>query len=65
LALTKKGGILAAYKAKSESIEKEMEEIKSLGLEFSVKKLFVPYLTENSAGKDERERNLVIIKKCE
>ena len=65
LALTKKGGILAAYKAKSESIAKEMEEIKSLGLEFSVKKLFVPYLTENSSGKDERERNLVIIKKCE
>ncbi len=65
LALTKKGGILAAYKAKSESIAKEMEEIKSLGLEFSVKKLFVPYLTENSGGKDERERNLVLIKKGE
>lgn len=65
LALTKKGGILAAYKAKSESIAKEMEEIESLRLEFSVKKLFVPYLTENSSGKDERERNLVIIKKCE
>ncbi len=63
LALTKKGGILAAYKAKSESIEKEMEEIKSLGLEFSVKKLSVPYLTENSCGKDERERNLVVIRK--
>lgn len=65
LALTKKSGILAAYKAKSESIAKEMEEIKSLGLEFSVKKLFVPYLTENSDGKDERERNLVLIKKGE
>lgn len=65
LALTKKGGILAAYKAKAESIAKEMEEIKSLGLEFSVKKLFVPYLTENSGGKDERERNLVLIKKDE
>lgn len=65
LALTKKGGILAAYKAKAESIAKEMDEIKSLGLEFSVKKLFVPYLTENSGGKDERERNLVLIKKDE
>lgn len=65
LALTKKGGILAAYKAKAESIAKEMEEIKSLGLEFSVKKLFVPYLTENSGSKDERERNLVLIKKDE
>lgn len=65
LSLTKKGGILAAYKAKTESIAKEMEEIKSLGLEFSVKKLFVPYLTENSGGKDERERNLVLIKKDE
>lgn len=64
LALTKKNGILAAYKAKSESIAKEMEEIKSLGLEFSVEKLFVPYLTENSCGKDERERNLVLIKNC-
>ncbi len=64
LALTKRNGILAAYKAKSESIAKEMEEIKSLGLEFSVKKLFVPYLTENSSGKDERERNLVLIKNC-
>lgn len=63
LSLTKKGGILAAYKAKSESIAKEMEEIKSLGLEYSVKKLSVPYLTENSGGKDERERNLVVIKK--
>lgn len=65
LSLTKKGGILAAYKAKTESIAKEMDEIKSLGLEFSVKKLFVPYLTENSGGKDERERNLVLIKKDE
>lgn len=63
LSLAKKGGILAAYKAKSESIEKEMEEIKSLGLKFSVEKLFVPYLTENSEGREERERNLVIIKK--
>lgn len=63
LALAKKGGILAAYKAKAESIAKEMEEIKSLDLEFSVEKLFVPFLTENSEGREERERNLVIIKK--
>lgn len=62
LALTKRNGLLVAYKAKSESILKEMEGIKSLGLEFSVKKLSVPYLTESSGGKDERERNLVVIK---
>lgn len=62
LNLTRKGGYLAAYKAKSSSIKTEMEGIKKIVPDYSVKKLTVPFLTENSA-EENRERNLVIIQK--
>ena len=56
LSLTKTGGFLAAYKAKSENIKTEMDAINKIVPEYNVEKLFVPGL-ENS------ERNLVIVKK--
>ena len=63
LNLTKKGGYLAAYKAKSSNIQTEMDGIKTLVKDYSVKKLTVPFLTENSSEQN-RERNLVVIQKC-
>lgn len=63
LNLTKKGGYLAAYKAKFSSIQIEMDGIKTLVKDYSVKKLTVPFLTENSSEQN-RERNLVVIQKC-
>lgn len=63
LALTKKGGLLAAYKAKKQSIEEEMEGIKDLNLTYEVKKITVPFLTDCENQKEQRERNLVVIKK--
>lgn len=63
LNLTKKGGYLAAYKAKFSSIQTEMDGIKTLVKDYSVKKLTVPFLTENSSEQN-RERNLVVIQKC-
>lgn len=63
LNLTKKGGYLAAYKAKFSSIQIEMDGIKTLVKDYSVKKLAVPFLTENSSEQN-RERNLVVIQKC-
>ena len=63
LALTKKGGLLAAYKAKKQSIEEEMEGIKDLNLTYEVKKITVPFLTDCENLKEQRERNLVVIKK--
>lgn len=56
LSLTKTGGIIAAYKAKIQSIKEEMEGIKDIVPEYSVLPLEVPFLSGH-------ERNLVIIKK--
>lgn len=56
LSLTKKGGFLAAYKAKSENIKIEMDAINKIVPEYNVEKLFVP-------GLEDSERNLVIVKK--
>lgn len=56
LKLVKKGGYLAAYKAKMDNIKEEMSGIKSLVPEYEVKKLIVP-------GLEDSERNLVIIRK--
>jgi 16S rRNA (guanine527-N7)-methyltransferase len=56
LALTADKGCLAAYKAKQTSIDEEMSGIADIVKEYSVEKLFVPFL-------EDTERNLVIIKK--
>lgn len=56
LSLTKTGGFLAAYKAKSENIKTEMNAINKIVPEYNVEKLFVP-------GLEDSERNLVIVKK--
>lgn len=56
LGITKKDGTLAAYKAKMDSIETEMEGIKKLVPSYDVVPLTVP-------GLDDSERNLVMIKK--
>lgn len=56
LSLTKTGGFLAAYKAKSENIKTEMDAINKIVPKYNVEKLFVP-------GLEDSERNLVIVKK--
>ena len=55
-------GFLAAYKAKKQKITEEMNEISSIVPEYTVKELYVPFLTD-SENKEQRERNLVIIQK--
>lgn len=60
--ILKPHGKLAAYKAKREKIETEMRSLGKNMPVYSVEKLDVPFLTENSA-QEERERNLVIINK--
>lgn len=55
LRITKKTGCLAAYKAKKEKIEEEMQGIQSLVPSYEVKSLTVPFL-------EDTERNLVLIK---
>ena len=57
LRIIKKGGYLAAYKAKMENITEEMNTIKELVPEQEVKPLKVP-------GLEDSERNLVVIKKA-
>ena len=57
LRIIKKGGYLAAYKAKMENITEEMTAIKELVPEYEVKPLKVP-------GLEDSERNLVVIKKA-
>lgn len=54
--MLKKGGSLAAYKAREEKIKAEMEEVKFLVPEYEKIKLTVPFL-------EDHERNLVIVKK--
>lgn len=56
LSLTKKGGIIAAYKAKLENIKEEMSGIKNLVSDYKIFPLEVPFLKEH-------ERNLVVIEK--
>ena len=62
LNLTKTGGFIAAYKAKTESITEEMNGIENIIPKYSTISLEVPFLTTGNK-KDSRERNLVIIKK--
>lgn len=59
LAVLKKGGALAAYKAKRKNIVEEMRLANCSG--YNVIALDVPFLTDMSA--EERERNLVLIEK--
>lgn len=54
--MLKKGGYLAAYKAREEKILAEMEEIKSVVKDYTRIKMTVPFL-------EDHERNLVVIKK--
>ncbi|MCQ2241133.1 16S rRNA (guanine(527)-N(7))-methyltransferase RsmG [Treponema sp.] len=56
LKMLKKGGILAAYKAREEKIVAEMEEVKFIIPEYKRIKLTVPFL-------EDHERNLVVVKK--
>lgn len=56
LKMLKKGGHLAAYKAREEKILAEMEEVKFLVPSYEKIKLTVPFL-------EDHERNLVVIKK--
>ncbi|MCR5288707.1 MAG: 16S rRNA (guanine(527)-N(7))-methyltransferase RsmG [Treponema sp.] len=62
LSLLKHSGVLVAYKARKDKIEKEMAAISSLVPHHQVIPLTVPFLTEN-ATEQERERHLVIIKR--
>ncbi|MGN0729421.1 16S rRNA (guanine(527)-N(7))-methyltransferase RsmG [Treponema sp.] len=56
LKMLKKGGILAAYKARSEKISAEMESVKFLIPAYEKIKLEVPFL-------EDHERNLVVVEK--
>lgn len=62
LRILKPDGILAAYKAKKEKIIEEMESLPQ-NPKYEILPLKVPFLTENTAEGEERERNLVIIEK--
>ena len=59
LAVLKKGGSLAAYKAKRKNIVEEMRLANCSS--YNIIALDVPFLTDESA--EERERNLVLIEK--
>lgn len=54
--MLKKGGYLAAYKAREEKILAEMEEIKFIVKDYKRIKMTVPFL-------EDHERNLVVIRK--
>ncbi len=54
--MLKKGGCLAAYKAREEKILAEMEEVKFIVKDYQKIKMVVPFL-------EDHERNLVVIKK--
>lgn len=56
LGMLKKGGYLAAYKARAEKIAAEMEEVKMQIPEYKKIALTVPFL-------EDHERNLVVVKK--
>ncbi|MBO4628828.1 MAG: 16S rRNA (guanine(527)-N(7))-methyltransferase RsmG [Treponema sp.] len=55
LRMVKTGGVLCAYKAKSDNIKEEMNGIKNLVSEYEVLPLKVP-------GLEDSERNMVVIK---
>lgn len=61
--ILKDGGILAAYKAKKDKIEEEMQALGKNMPEYEVRPLTVPFLTENPIDGEIRERNLVLIRK--
>lgn len=56
LRMVKKGGYLAAFKAREEKILAEMEEVKSLVKDYQKIKMEVPFL-------EDHQRHLVVIKK--
>ena len=56
LRMLKKGGCLAAYKAREEKILAEMEAVKFIVKDYSKIKMVVPFL-------EDHERHLVVIKK--
>lgn len=56
LGMLKKGGYIAAYKARAEKIAAEMEEVKVIIPEYKKIALTVPFL-------EDHERNLVVVKK--
>ncbi len=56
LSLIKKGGYLAAYKAKKANIENEMDEIRSVIADYTALEVRVPFMKD-------AERNIVIVKK--
>lgn len=56
LAAVKKGGYLAAYKAKRTAIEEEMAAVEKIIPDFKIETLSVPFLEDS-------ERNLVIVQK--
>ena len=56
LSLIKKGGYLAAYKAKKTNIENEMDAIRSVVADYTVTEVRVPFMKD-------AERNIVVVKK--
>ena len=56
LSLIKKGGYLAAYKAKKTNIENEMDAIRSVIADYTVTEVRVPFMKD-------AERNIVVVKK--
>ena len=56
LSLIKKGGYLAAYKAKKTNIENEMDAIRSVIADYTFTEVRVPFMKD-------AERNIVIVKK--
>ena len=56
LSLIKKGGYLAAYKAKKTNIENEMDAIRSVVADYTVLEVRVPFMKD-------AERNIVVVKK--
>ncbi|MGI0528749.1 16S rRNA (guanine(527)-N(7))-methyltransferase RsmG [Treponema socranskii] len=55
LSLIKKGGYLAAYKAKKANIEKEMNAIRSVVADYTALEVRVPFM-------EDAERNIVVVK---
>ena len=56
LSLIKKGGYLAAYKAKKTNIENEMDAIRAVVADYTLTEVRVPFMKD-------AERNIVVVKK--
>ena len=56
LSLIKKGGYLAAYKAKKANIENEMDAIRSVIADYTALEVRVPFMKD-------AERHIVVVKK--